>query len=52
MRQGIYETIYGNAAFVSGPKAKSAFDIDMQERIPLDMVDPSKFIRTAKTKGD
>jgi len=40
MKRGIYETTYGNAAYVSGPKAKSAFDLDMAERIPLSEVTP------------
>ena len=35
MKRGIYETSYGNAAYVSGPKAKTAWDLDMQERIPI-----------------
>lgn len=48
MKKGIYETIYGNAAYVSGPTAKTAWDLDMGERIPLNQVDPNKFIRAAK----
>ena len=32
-KRGIYETEYGNAAYVSGPKAKTAWDLDMAERI-------------------
>lgn len=48
MKRGIYETEYGNAAYVSGPSAKSAFDLDMQERIPMSMV-TTKFIRKAET---
>ena len=36
--RGIYETEYGNAAYVSGPRAKTALDIDMGERIPMCMV--------------
>ena len=47
MRKGIYETEYGNAAYVSGPKAKTAFDLDMGERIPIELVTP-KFLRKAE----
>ena len=47
MKRGIYETEYGNAAYVSGPKAKSAWDLDMAERIPIAMV-TEKFIRKAE----
>jgi len=38
MQRGIYETEYGNAAYVSGPKAKTAWDLDMGERIPIETV--------------
>ena len=31
LRRGIYATTYGNAAYVSGPSAKSAFDLDMAD---------------------
>lgn len=47
MKRGIYETDYGNAAYVSGPSAKTAFDLDMQERIPISMVTP-KLLRKAE----
>lgn len=47
MKRGIYETTYGNAAYVSGPKAKTAWDLDMQERIPMSEV-TAKFIRKAE----
>ncbi len=47
MKRGIYETSYGNAAYVSGPSAKTAFDLDMQERIPMSEV-TDKFIRCAE----
>ena len=43
-KSGVYETIYGNACkYTKG--AKTAYDIDMAERIPVDMVDFSKKIR-------
>lgn len=48
LKRGIYETTYGNAAYVSGPKAKTAWDLDMQERIPISEV-TSKFIRKAES---
>ena len=48
MKRGIYETEYGNAAYVSGPKAKSAFDLDSAERIPIGMV-TEKFLRKAES---
>lgn len=48
MKRGIYETTYGNAAYVSGPKAKTAYDLDMAERIPVTEVREDKFIRKAE----
>lgn len=47
MKKGIYETAYGNAAYVSGPKAKTAYDLDMGEKIPISEVTP-KFLRKAE----
>ena len=47
LKRGIYETTYGNAAYVSGPKAKTAFDLDMAERIPMSEV-TTKWIRKAE----
>lgn len=46
-KRGIYETEYGNACLVSGPKAKTAFDLDSAERIPMSMV-TRKFLRKAE----
>ena len=45
--RGVYETEYGNAAYVSGPKAKTAYDLDMAERIPVALV-TSKRLRDAE----
>lgn len=50
LKRGIYETQYGNACYVSGPKAKSAYDLDMAERIPIAMV-TGRWIRKAES-GD
>jgi hypothetical protein len=47
MKRGIYETEYGNAAYVSGPKAKTAYDLDSAERIPMALV-TSKLLRKAE----
>jgi len=47
MKRGIYETTYGNAAYVSGPKAQTARDLDMGERIPISEV-TTKFLRKAE----
>lgn len=47
LKRGIYETEYGNAAYVSGPKAKTAYDLDSAERIPIALVTP-KFLRKAE----
>lgn len=44
LKRGVYETEYGNAAYVAGPKAKTAYDLDMAERIPMAMV-TAKWIR-------
>jgi hypothetical protein len=49
MKKGIYRTTYGNAAYVSGPKAKSAFDLDMAERIPISEV-TEKCLRQAEPR--
>lgn len=48
MKKGIYETSYGNAAYVSGPQAKTAWDLDMAEKIPISAVNPNRFIRKAE----
>lgn len=34
--QGIYETDYGNACYVSGPKARRAWDLDAACWVPLE----------------
>ena len=47
MKRGIYETDYGNAAYVSGPKAKSAYDIDAGGHIPMALV-TDKWLRAAE----
>jgi len=47
MKRGVYQTEYGNAAYVSGPKARLAFDLDAAETIPLDLV-TDKFLRKAE----
>ena len=40
---GIYETVYGNACkYIKGD---FAYDLDMAEKIPIEMVDFSKYIR-------
>jgi hypothetical protein len=38
MKPGIYFTVYGNAAKVTKANAKTALDLDMNERIPIEMV--------------
>jgi len=40
---GVYETTYGNACEYSG--GDTAYDLDMAQEIPVEMVDFSKFIR-------
>ena len=50
MTRGIYETSYGNAAYVAGPRAKTAWDLGMQEKIPIEEV-TRKRIRDAE-EGD
>lgn len=47
LKRGIYETEYGNACLVSGPKAKRAFDLDMGEYIPIELV-TDRFLRKAE----
>ena len=48
--RGIYETTYGNAAYVSGPRAIRAYDLDMGEWVSISLV-TNKFIRRAE-EGD
>jgi hypothetical protein len=45
-KRGVYETDYGNCAFVAGPKATKAWDIDAKEWVPIVMV-TTKFLRKA-----
>jgi hypothetical protein len=45
LKRGYYETDYGGEAYVSGPNAKTAYDPDSAERIPIEMVNPDKFVR-------
>jgi hypothetical protein len=43
IREGVYETVYGNAWEYEG--GDTAYDIDMAEEIPVEMVDFTKFLR-------
>ena len=47
MKKGIYRTVDGGSAFVSGPKAINAFDLDSGQTIPLSEV-TVVFIRKAE----
>ncbi len=47
LKKGVYETEYGNAAYVSGPNAKTAKDLDSGERIPIELV-TTKLLREAE----
>ena len=47
MKRGIYETTYGNAAYVSGPRAQTAWDLDSAEYIPISVVS-DRWIRAAE----
>ena len=49
LKRGVYETTYGNAAYVSGPSAKTAYDLDMGERIPISEV-TDKWLRKAEAQ--
>ncbi len=51
MKRGIYVTEWGNAAFVSGPDAIYAWDLDAGERIPIGCV-TSTWIREATDADD
>jgi len=42
-KHGIYETEYGNVCEYEG--GSTAWDLDMQEEIPVGMVDFTRFIR-------
>ena len=42
LKAGLYETFYGNSAEYSG-RGKNAFDLDMGEKIPVEML--TKYIR-------
>lgn len=37
-KRGIYETEYGNSVYVSGPNAKTGYDLDSGERVPIALV--------------
>lgn len=45
-RKGYFETEWGNVAYVSSATAKTAKDLDMGERIPVELVDFSKPARS------
>jgi len=47
MKRGVYLTIYGNNAVVSGPKARRGWDLDMGEWVPIDAI-TDEFIRKAE----
>ena len=38
LKRGLYDTEYGNVAYVSGPNAKTAEDLDAGERIPVTLL--------------
>ena len=40
LKRGLYDTEWGNTAYVSGPNAKTAKDLDMGERIPIALIRP------------
>ena len=40
LKRGLYETEWGNTAYVSGPNATTAKDLDMGERIPIMLIIP------------
>jgi len=46
---GVYETDYGNAAIVRSWKNKTAYDLDMGETIPIEMV-TDKFLRKIESQ--
>ena len=48
MKKGIYETWYGNAAYVPGKFAAWAYDLDSAQRIPISEVNEGKFLRNAE----
>ena len=51
-RRGFYYTTYGNVAYVSSRAAKTAFDVDMGERIPISQVRLDRFCRPGKNRRD
>lgn len=51
MTRGVYMTSYGNPAYVAGPHVTTAWDIQMQERIPISEVNPRRWLRKAE-RGD
>lgn len=44
---GIYETDYGNSAFVNAEDVKQAWDLDAAEWVPIELVNLDKFEREA-----
>lgn len=49
MRNGIYRTTENNSAYVPGPNAIRAFDLDQQEWISIEMVKPHRLLRAANS---
>ena len=46
MKPGLYETIYGNTAWLGSSTAKTALDLDAQERIPVALL--ARWIRAKR----
>jgi len=49
MRRGVYQTQYGTQAYVSGPRAKTAYDVEMQKQVPIAIVTQT-WIRDANSR--
>lgn len=46
LRPGFYETMYGNTALYKG--GKTAKDLDMGERVPVELLDPTTWRPVSK----
>ena len=52
LRKGYYETEWGNVAYVSSPKAKSAKDLDANERIPVECLRLETWKKSVMYQGE
>jgi len=50
LKRGYYETEYGNIAYLSSPTARTAKDVDANERVPVAMLE--RYIGTTMQEAE